>query len=435
MHGTLEAVCESLDELGDFVKTMTNENRLLVEWQGWHNPAITVEELADIPKSLARQIRKIEIDEISEEMDSTLSNVPHKLQLVKKHTVAQFFNGNGHQAIPAYMTTIQWISSIIQPLLFWESVKDPKALPPMMARNLSSMKQQLEDISIDKETLAEQICLIQNATEAAESLPANLISLKEARQKVSNLSSQATIDGSDIEKLKIKSVNHEESINSKIKQAEKLINQCEEAYRVTTTKGLAGAFEERASSLSKSMWVWVVGLLAALSIGALIGAERLDLLTEAMSAKRPDIGVIIMQSLLSALSLGAPLWFAWLATKQVGQRFRLSEDYAFKASVAKAYEGYRKEAARIDEAFEARLFSTALSRVEEAPLRLVEDGGHGSPWQELVSSPEFREALDNIPEFKDKFIDLAKNGIESVKDIHLIKTKTKKKEEPVSEED
>lgn len=68
------------------------------------------------------------------------------------------------------------------------------------------------------------------------------------------------------------------------------------------------------------------------------------------------------------------MWFAWLATKQIGQRFHLAEDYAFKASVAKAYEGYRKEAARIDPEFEARLFGSALTRLDEAPLRACGDG-------------------------------------------------------------
>lgn len=133
------------------------------------------------------------------------------------------------------------------------------------------------------------------------------------------------------------------------------------------------------------------------------------------------MGSIWLHIVLSILSLGAPIWFAWVATKQISQRFRLSEDYAFKASVAKAYEGYRKEAARIDESFEARLFSSALSRLEEAPLRLVESDTHSSPWHELISSPQFQKALETLPELRDKFIELAKDGISALK----LKTKMK----------
>jgi hypothetical protein len=296
-------------------------------------------------------------------------------------------------------------------------MQDPKAMPPMLAKRLRSVKKQLDEVSVDKTELLSQIEAIQNATEAAESLPADLISLRDAREKVSKLSDQSIKDSEKIDELKVASIANGKLIDARIEQADKLINQCEEAYRITTTKGLAGAFEERANRLSRSMWVWVSGLLGALVIGAIIGSERLKYLTTAMNAESPDIGIIIMQSVLSILSLGAPLWFAWIATKQIGQRFKLSEDYAFKASVAKAYEGYRKEAARIDPAFEARLFSTALTRVEEAPLRLVDEENHGSPWQEFVSSPAFQEALDSIPEFRDKFIKIAKEGAGSFKNL------------------
>jgi hypothetical protein len=158
------------------------------------------------------------------------------------------------------------------------------------------------------------------------------------------------------------------------------------------------------------MWVWVVGLLTALSIGSWLGVGRVELLSNAISTPEPHWGVILMHVVLSILSIGAPVWFAWMATKQIGQRFRLAEDYAFKASVAKAYEGYRKEAARIDPAFEARLFSSALTRLEEAPLRLVEETSHGSPWHELFASPQFQRALSTLPDLKDKFIEVAKQG-------------------------
>ena len=250
---------------------------------------------------------------------------------------------------------------------------------------------------------------------------------------MSTISTKSISDSKEIESLKNTAKQHESTISEKLIEAEKLINQCEEAYRVTTTKGLAGAFEERAERLSQSMWVWVFGLLTALSVGAIIGSERLALLTQSMKSPHPDTGLIIIQVLLSGLSLGAPLWFAWLATKQIGQRFKLSEDYAFKSSVAKAYEGYRKEASRIDEAFEARLFSTVLTRVEEAPLRLMNEATHGSPWHELISSPEFRNAINQIPEFKDKFLDITKTGISSIKDLKVAK-EVKKAQDNIVEE-
>lgn len=95
-------------------------------------------------------------------------------------------------------------------------------------------------------------------------------------------------------------------------------------------------------------------------------------------------------------SVIAPLWFAWLATKQISQRFKLAEDYDFKASVAKAYEGYKKEAAKIDEEFEARLFNVALTRLEEAPLRLVNSVNHGSPTHEVIEKTGLNKVGERI---------------------------------------
>lgn len=143
---------------------------------------------------------------------------------------------------------------------------------------------------------------------------------------------------------------------------------------------------------------WVAGLTVALIGGTAIGANRVQILTEALSISAPNWGIIWLHIILSIVSVGAPLWFAWLATKQIGQRFRLAEDYGYKSSVAKAYEGYRREAARIDEDFENRLFDSALTRLEEAPLRLVDEESHGSPWHELISSDAFKAALDKLPD-------------------------------------
>ncbi len=204
-----------------------------------------------------------------------------------------------------------------------------------------------------------------------------------------------------------------ESINLKKIETDKLVDKCEEAYKITTTKGLAASFDERAKKSQSSMYLWVFALLLALGSAIWIGSVRFKTLLTELNATDPVWGIIWMNCLLAILSLTAPLWFAWISTKQISQRFRLAEDYSFKASVAKAYEGYRKEASRIDPAFEARLFSSALTRLEEAPLRLMENHSHGSPWHELITSPQFEKAINKIPELKDKFIEVTGNIIKT----------------------
>ena len=191
--------------------------------------------------------------------------------------------------------------------------------------------------------------------------------------------------------------------------------RCSAAYAASTSHGLAAAFSERSSALGKSMWVWVFGLIIALGLGSWIGSTQLRGFSEAIKQPDSNSTVVVINLVLALLSVGASVWFAWLATKQIGQRFRLAEDYAFKASVSRAYEGYRREAANIDEEFVSRLFSSALSRLDEQPLRLVETTTHGSPWHELASSELVRKAAASVPEFASSVTQLAKEGLAALR--------------------
>ncbi|WP_274426874.1 hypothetical protein [Chelativorans sp. YIM 93263] len=159
------------------------------------------------------------------------------------------------------------------------------------------------------------------------------------------------------------------------------------------------------------MWIWVVGLVTALIAGSYFGSEQLSALSELFRNPNASTSIIVLNLVLSILSVGAPVWFAWLATKQIGQRFRLAEDYAFKASISRAYEGFRREAARFDKDMETKLLTSALSRLDELPLRLVETDTHGSPWHELASSDVVKQAIAVIPGFTDQVKGLATKSL------------------------
>lgn len=163
------------------------------------------------------------------------------------------------------------------------------------------------------------------------------------------------------------------------------------------------------------MLAWVGGLVVALGIGAGWGSHQIASLSELVKAPGAPIGIVLVNLILALLSVGAPVWFAWMSTKQIGQRFRLSEDYAFKASISKAYEGYRREAARFDKEMGSRLLASALDRLDELPLRLVEPDTHGSPWHEFASSPLVRDAIKTVPGFFETVSRAAANGLEAVR--------------------
>lgn len=398
MNKTLEEIADALDEVSAaIIKAWGGENTLKENW-GFHHPALTRYDLSEIAEILAGKIRKYDRDDLPEEVENLVVNAARQVRLLISDTIPHFYSGNGSQAVPAYMATISWLEMALEPVLSWQAATDPSMMPPKVARRVRAMQARLDEIAPEMEALKAKIKLINEASEAADSLPTDMEELRKARALIERLSTEsATTQGKikqrweEIEKLL-------GTMSEKSVEADKLVKQTEEAYRVATSIGLAGAFDQRSKSLSWSMRWWVVGLMIALVGGTAIGANRVHILTEVLSSSQPNWGIIWLHVILSIVSVGAPLWFAWLATKQIGQRFRLAEDYGYKASVAKAYEGYRREAARLEEEFESRLFDSALTRLEEAPLRLVGDESYGSPWHELINSEAFKAALNKFPD-------------------------------------
>lgn len=405
MEQVLIDLCDALDELSEKVLASSKEERSLKSVYGWHHPSMTKSDLARIPETLSLEIKRLNASDVSAELSESISEIPSRLQELYNDTVPYMFNGHGNQAIPAYLSTMQWVRQVVDPLFSWENLQDNKTLPPSLSRRLRNIQRDLDQLIVDKSVLLNQIKLINDAVEAAENLPTDLQSLKEARHKVSELEQESFYDRKKISDNKNSVEEHLKSIRIFNEEAQNLVIKCEDAYRVTTTRGLALAFDERASDLKKSMRLWVGGLLLALCVGAWIGHERIELLTTSLSSPNLNWGIIWIQIILSLTSVVAPLWFAWLATKQISQRFKLAEDYDFKASVAKAYEGYKKEAIKFDSDFETRLFNVALTRLEEAPLRLMDSVNHGSPTHEVVEKTGLNKVGGKIVDKVEDVID------------------------------
>ena len=294
------------------------------------------------------------------------------------------------------------------------------------------MEAKLKDLEPRTASLDEMVGRIEQAYQAADQLPEDLQSLTEARTKISELVSKATQDQEEVEGIKKVTDELDKQLKTIAEEANDVIRRCESAYSAATSVGLAAAFSERSRELSKSMWFWIGSLIIALAVGSIFGSSQLGTLSYLIEHSTSSTSAIVLNMFMSMLTVGAPIWFAWLATKQIGQRFRLSEDYAFKASVSRAYEGFRREAASFDKEMEAKLLTSALTRLDELPLRLVEIQSHGSPWHELASSDVVKKAMRDVPGFSAEIIRLARNKIGSNMPS---KEKTKPTKQPVQTEE
>ncbi|MDX5996455.1 hypothetical protein HRJ35_10690 [Shewanella oneidensis MR-1] len=191
MNKEIESLCVALESLAEAVEKGWSENSSLNEAFGWNHPAINRFELAYIPLSLSQRIRKADLNIDDKELLEILGKVPEKLNRLKSGTLPYFYNGHGAQAIPAFISTLEWISSLIEPELAWVIHNDPNVLPPAISRKLKGLAAKIDEIEVDQDKLTKQIQIINDATETAESLPSDLQDLKEARKKVESIGTEA----------------------------------------------------------------------------------------------------------------------------------------------------------------------------------------------------------------------------------------------------
>lgn len=112
MDKNLVTLCDALDELAQVVLNSSNDDRTLQEIYGWHHPAVTRHDLANIPRNLSSNIQKLEIKNINSELEELITLVPTRLKIMHANTIPYMFNGHGNQAIPAYISTLQWVERL-----------------------------------------------------------------------------------------------------------------------------------------------------------------------------------------------------------------------------------------------------------------------------------------------------------------------------------
>lgn len=397
MHKALENLSITLDGLAKAIIAGKPDSNTFAAQFGWNAPAISSAQAADLASQFISLIKSSNVESLTKEQEQNIALCQSSIVAFQNTSLPYFFNGNIAGAYPTYLALIESIRNVIERIHGWQNVPKANSIPAALARKLESIEASIDNIVIDRERLTSKVSLINEAAETAEALPITLKQLNETKASLDRSAGTASEYIGKMQTLHEQSDQTLLAIRENASEAATLAKQSSEAYAATTSIGLGGAFEAEAKSLVLSIRFWVVGLVVALFAGAVVGYIRFPQLSQALSTSKSDPIIIVVELTISILSLGLPLWFAWMATKQIQERFKLSQDYAFKANVAKAYEGYRREAVRFDSKIEERLFVAALQRLEQEPLRLVDPKTYPSPYHE---SGILSAATDTALEFK-----------------------------------
>ena len=410
MHEALKVLQKRLEDLITALQSnIPNDEPFGNAHNNWSFPGVSRAELTEEVQSIINLIEDQETDDLGD-LETRIRDYVRRLDHLHSQTIPNMWQNAG-QAVAAFRITMDGLRKALSRLPGQDRIAESRRRLRDLQRQLRGMEARLNGLEPRTATLSEMVGRIEQAYSAADQLPTDLESLSEARQAVSKVVRKVTRDSDRISEIRGRGEDVEALLNKSAAEAEAVLVRCETAYSAATSLGLAAAFSERSSELARSMWFWIFGLVTALAAGSFLGSYQLRELLDVFSDPEASRSVIVPNVLLSILSVGAPVWFAWLSTKQIGQRFRLAEDYAFKASISRAYEGFRREAARIDQDMEAKLLGSALARLDELPLRLVEEKSYGSPWHELASSDVVKRAMNEIPGFAEQMKDLAGKAI------------------------
>jgi hypothetical protein len=386
----------------------------------WSFPGLTRSDLTEDVQAIIDEIDESEDLPLGEK-EVLLVDYDRRLAYILSNTIPNIW-GNAAVGVPALMLTLTGLRKALAPVMTQRGHAEYVARLKRITAQVRSMEARITALDPRTEILSSMVDRIERAHNAADQLPTDLESLAEARQKISEIAENSAKDQQKISDIRDNAESSEDKLKAALDYADDVLKRCETAYAGSTSVGLAAAFSERSSSLSKSMWIWVGGLILSLAAGSYFGSGHLRNLSELFILPNSSPYIIALNLVLSIFSVAAPIWFAWISTKQIGQRFRLAEDYAFKASVSRAYEGFRRETARFDTAMEAKLLTSALSRFDELPLRLIETASHGSPWHELASSDTIKQALKVVPDFTDQVRSLAAKSIDAMKPMKRSRT-------------
>jgi hypothetical protein len=385
----LNEISGALDALAAQAISLVPQEESFMQIWGWNMPALNKYEFAVMLREPVQVIQSIPEKMLDDADYALLAQYPARIYYVRDQSMPNLPSANAFHVFITVTSLLDGLNAILvkyaSPEIDWKKIEDQKIIPSSQLRKLKNLASGVDKLSENSVDLASKIMAINEAHLAAEALPTDMEELHEARK-----SFNGAID--EIAKQKQLVIDAKTSVDAHLKNitalkddAERQVQNIDAAYSAATTQGLGKAFGDKAIKLTRSTWGLLFLLGLTLGTGACISSNRIDFIHDLMKLKDVSMSLMWVNVILTVVSVGAPVWFAWILTKQIGQRFRLAEDYDFKASMAKAYEGYRREAVSVDPEQAKRLFALAVDRLSEEPLRHVEKQIHSTPFQEFAA--------------------------------------------------
>lgn len=412
MHQEVKAIVESLENIVDSIRrthptasTKENINRPLSVVLNTNFPPISKQQIFDFIHLETARLENLNTP-FEEDFLNSLDELATYIEEERKK-IELLFNQSNALFFDKIVLIISIVNLKFQQYLDWEHVSDLKKIPKEVKQRISTIQNSLNEVEESTYGIEDKVKSINDAYNAATELPVLLKDLNKSRADIDLVHTKSNENLTNIQNYKSTSEIDLKTIQSTKQQAEKLLEDAkdilkkmQEKLTISTGIGLAYAFNSRSKELKVQSYYWTAGFIFSLLCIFLIAFKRFTYLDGSITQSTP-ISYVIIQIIISLISLSAPVWFALVSSKQIQKLFTLSEDYAYKASISASYEGYRQEAYEVDSELVKKLLNTALTKVDEAPLRLVGQEQSSSPFEEFINQPKVKELIETFPETKD----------------------------------
>jgi len=184
----LNQISGGLDGLANAIFTIhPNNNQSFTELWGWNLPGLSLTDVSDevlACKSLCQ--RSLENPDIPQEKLDRLLQYPQRISFIQTQTVPNLPGGNAlaaYTAIKGLIDSLETIlkSIIIEPPFEVKAIEDKKLLPASQLKELKQIELGIKKLKTDSEGLNKKVDEIFEAHSIAQSLPADLQTLQEAK--------------------------------------------------------------------------------------------------------------------------------------------------------------------------------------------------------------------------------------------------------------
>lgn len=339
----------------------------------------------------------------------------------------QKYASNINQVIPQYnalantIHTSKLLEMTAENIGFEDKVKEINSLRTRYKRLLKDIQEaeKLKD-SIDeiKNSVEEDSEKISSISEKADELKtkyetdeaeidSKTSSISEAEQEIENRKKEILAFASNIEDNEEKlnkiyeslKVKIDKELKAKLKTANDLITEAENALELKQTEGIAAAYSSRLKKISesKNKKYWLIGavvfVIITLIFGYLLTGGEINLFGLEVGFKETDnVGFIIGRIALTAIGISGAVFCA----KRFVILRNLEEDYEYKVVLTKSILAFANKIKDIDDTKVAEYLTQVLNELHQDPLRPRKEKGDEKT---LISI----ENMDKLAEIFQKF--------------------------------